>query len=505
MGPKKENRTRERKTRADGVAVYIQILDERRTSSRAKPQYLIDWLDQSPSWVASVKSGVEGHAEVLRDWHSYRSAGGVVPRPRASQETRRLFRRAPTVRGCVSHEWVLSHTLQPVDDPAVYVAEENVFVPKSYLDANTWRKATEDIDASFRLPPRYRCSTENARGVTGRVGAREGEVVTESDERETIVVQRRKQDEADARARLLSEADARARLLSESKIELVAENERKRRVGSREKRERLAVAVATATAEKEREREEEEEEEERRAVAKRTEAEVAPSHRIEVTRGAQLGEERDAHDAKVELSTVASPVSCKSTEKHPYMRLGMFSTSEALYHGSPVGFAAPYLPRGPDPRFTTSLAMATYYATKSRVGNGFVYEYKLTKPIPNVIHVCGTWSKISSAYLDFLHDNGVSTSTARFTEDATGKRIWNRIAGNVDLLQSCKLWSGVWVPSYESQLFMCGHLVPAYFALVAIYAVDKQGKRERIDPHTNRNYIRKIVSNVVVRNYGYGV
>lgn len=305
------------------------------------------------------------------------------------------------------------------------------------------------------------------------------------------------------------------RTAAESKTELAAAAQRMAAAKEKEEAEEAEATERGRRAELREVREEREERELRPEAEAETEAEA---HRTEgkLREAAERKEreqiipasERKSTDTETGVPTVPSTVLCKGTEQFPRMWLGTFTSHEFLYHGSPVGFAPPYLPRGLDPRFTTNLKMATYYATKSsdkeRAGKGFVYEYKLIKPIPNVVHVCGTWSRLSGEYLDFLYDNGVPATRASFTEDETGKRVWNRIAGDADLLQSCRLWSGVWVPGYESQLFMCGHLVPAYFALSAVYAVTRDGTKQRIDPHTNKAYISKIETDVVVRNYGFG-
>lgn len=159
--------------------------------------------------------------------------------------------------------------------------------------------------------------------------------------------------------------------------------------------------------------------------------------------------------------------------------------------------------------------MAGYYATKAiglgfkdkrsneflgYKGMGFVYEYKLIRPIPNVVHVCGSWSRAGDRYLNFLRDSGLVVDDAKFTLDKEGKRVWNRLAGDSDLLQSCKLWSGVWVPGYENQLFMCGGLVSTYFELVAVYEVGKKSGRRRIDPETNTRYAKLKTTVVRLRN-----
>ena len=82
----------------------------------------------------------------------YRAAGGLVPRPRASERTRRLFRRAPTVRGVATMGgWRTARHRRLTIRPCMWTTR-NLFVPSCRLTDSGVARRNERFRRAFSSP-----------------------------------------------------------------------------------------------------------------------------------------------------------------------------------------------------------------------------------------------------------------------------------------------------------------------------------------------------------------
>jgi len=167
---------------------------------------------------------------------------------------------------------------------------------------------------------------------------------------------------------------------------------------------------------------------------------------------------------------------------------------QSLFHGSPVLFEYPHLPRNIENRFSCEKTFPLYYATKScssSPGEGYMYEYKIDDDvvkkhgggggIPEFIFLTGSANDSINHYISMMysepivHDftdneirNNTSTSTRR------GLVRTNQSQNDLELGCIARTkYNGIYVPGYENQLLICGERRPQWLKIVNIFRVVK--------------------------------
>lgn len=184
-----------------------------------------------------------------------------------------------------------------------------------------------------------------------------------------------------------------------------------------------------------------------------------------------------------ENATISIPFLTCDSKSAPSIFTSTFllSPSQSLFHGSKHLFEDPYMLKNHDNRLTPTFNIAASFASRRSTDikrEGYIYEYKILPAIykryggiPDIVFVCGKWSEVSSLVPSALRRPGPPVHEL---SGPAQERMNTSNTGQEDalLLEACLNWNGLYFPSYENQILMCGHHIRDYLVPHRIFILE---------------------------------